>query len=69
LSYLRDHASTRMMKRLQELSSSWDGRPFGHNRHWPKRADGLLLRVGIPLRATFIPSLVFKTFTVRVHWV
>ena len=21
---------------LQELSSSWDGRPFGHNRHGPK---------------------------------
>jgi len=20
----------------QELSSSWDGRPFGHNRHGPK---------------------------------
>jgi len=25
----------------QELSSSWDGRPFGHNRHGPKRG-GLL---------------------------
>jgi len=20
----------------QEISSSWDGRPFGHNRHRPK---------------------------------
>jgi len=26
---------------LQELSSSWDGRPFGHNRHGPK-SGGLL---------------------------
>ena len=25
----------------QDLSSSWDGRPFGHNRHGPKRG-GLL---------------------------
>jgi len=25
---------------LQELSSSWDGRPFGHNRHGPKIGGG-----------------------------
>jgi len=37
----------------QELSISWDGRPFGHNRHGPKRADGLLLRVGIPYKLCF----------------
>jgi len=24
----------------QVLSSSWDGRPFGHNRHGPKRGEG-----------------------------
>jgi len=26
----------------QELSSCWDGRPFGHNRHGPKSGEGLL---------------------------
>jgi len=25
----------------QEVSSCWDGRPFGHNRHGPK-SEGLL---------------------------
>jgi len=91
----------------QELSSCWDGRPFGHNRHGPKAGRGccgglgphltqcglgrgislyqvasqsiqpfglncrnaMLLRAGIPLRTIFVPSLVVKTFTVRVHWV
>jgi len=24
-------------RQLQELSSSWDGRPFSYNRHGPKR--------------------------------
>jgi len=26
----------------QELSSCWNGRPFGHNRHGPKSGEGLL---------------------------
>jgi len=28
---------TSLTKRTQEFSCSWDGRPFGHNRHGPKR--------------------------------
>jgi len=103
----RQTVSGNKVRILQELSSCWDGRPFGHNRHGPKSGDGLLwglgphltqcglgrnlplyqvaswsiqpfghncknatlLRVGIPLRTIFIPSLVIKTFTVRVHWI
>jgi len=25
---------------MQELSSCWAGRPFGHNRHGPKSGSG-----------------------------
>jgi len=28
------------IKDIQELSSCWDGRPFGHNRHGPKVGRG-----------------------------
>jgi len=34
----------------QELSSCWDGRPFGHNRHGPKSGEGLLLLLFLHLR-------------------
>ena len=43
--------------------ASWSIQPFGHNCRNAK------LRVGIPLRTIFVPSLVVKTFTGRVHWV
>ena len=29
-------------KKRQELSNSWDGRPFGHNRHQPESGRGIL---------------------------
>ena len=32
----------------QELSSCWDGRPFGHNRHGPKSGEGLLWAAWVP---------------------
>jgi len=44
--------------------ASWSIQPFGHNCR-----NATLLRVGIRLRTIFIPSLVVKTFTGRVHWV
>jgi len=53
-------------KRLQQvLSSSWDGRPFGHNRHGPKIGGAVPLWVGAAfpsnttspgLRPTSVPS-------------
>ena len=43
--------------------ASWSIQPFGHDCR-----NATLLRVGIHLRTIFIPSLVVKTFTVRVHW-
>jgi len=30
----------RLLTSLQELSSCWDGRPFGHNRNGPKIGRG-----------------------------
>jgi len=59
-------ATTLKQQILQELSSCWDGRPFGHNRHGPK-STGLLCpfrgRAGSPCntmcpgpRPTSIPS-------------
>jgi len=33
----------------QELSSCWDGRLFGHNRHGPKSGKGPLWGAGSPL--------------------
>ena len=44
--------------------ASWSIQPFGHNCK-----NVRLLRIGIRLRAIFIPSLVVKTFTGCVHWV
>jgi len=44
------------------LDPSSSIQPFGHNC-----MNATLLRVGIPLRTIFIPSLVVKTFTVRLH--
>jgi len=49
------HIKYRVIKEVdnsirQELSSCWDGRPFGHNRHGPKSCDGLLLLVFLHLR-------------------
>jgi len=32
----------RLTKKVQEISSCWDGRPFGHNIYGPKSGGGLL---------------------------
>ena len=44
--------------------AAWPIQLFGHNCR-----NATLLRVGIPLRTIFIPSLIVKTFRVRTHWV
>jgi len=60
---------------LQVVSSNWDGRPFGHNRHGPKRGKGKWGRAAVPLleggtrspsktmwpgpRYTSVPSVIF----------
>jgi len=36
--YVPSYAQLVILVLIQELSSCWDGRPFGHNRHGPKVA-------------------------------
>ena len=60
----------------QVLSSSWDGRPFGHNRHGPKRGGGSCVPIGgvgslsntmwPGSRSTSVPSgILTKTWSIQ----
>jgi len=40
LAQIRHQETTSLSPYVEELSSCWDGRPFGHNRHGPKMGRG-----------------------------